>query len=107
MARLALAGNAPVIPAGIALQCEHILFREARGGDQVEAARLYFGGSYAVTLGQPLRFEGDIEDRSYVKGAAQQVMDRTMDLARVSALRIRASVPAGEPAVLVPALGRL
>jgi 1-acyl-sn-glycerol-3-phosphate acyltransferase len=104
-ARLALASGAPVIPVGIALEREHIKFLEARGGDQVETARIYFGGPYAVTGGRPMQLTGDIENRAYVRQAAGEIMGQIMSLAAASALRLRrAGAPAksliGSPALI-------
>jgi 1-acyl-sn-glycerol-3-phosphate acyltransferase len=105
--RLALAGNAPVIPAGIALDPEHIVLTEARGGDQMETARIYLGGRYAVTTGLPVHLEGNLEDRAYVKAATCHIMDAIAGLAQTSALRMRtaAGLPAGT--VGAPAFGRV
>ena len=58
VARLALAGGAPIVPVGIALEREHILFREAHGGGKVETARILLGGAYAMTIGRPITLEG-------------------------------------------------
>jgi 1-acyl-sn-glycerol-3-phosphate acyltransferase len=106
VARLAIAGSAPVIPVGIALQAEHIRFKEARGGDQTETARIYLRGPYAVTTGLPIHLEDDVENRAFVKEATRQIMDSIAVLAQTSALRMRtASVrPAG--ATTVPSFGR-
>ncbi len=106
VARLALATGAPVLPAGIALQWDHVTYREARGGDTVDTARLYVGGPYAVTIGRPLHLAGDGDDRVLVQRSAQGVMDAIASLARASALRLpdgRLSEPA---TALVPAIGR-
>jgi 1-acyl-sn-glycerol-3-phosphate acyltransferase len=107
VARLALAGGAPIIPAGIALQQEHIVFKEARGGDQVETARIYRGGPYAVTTGLPIYLDGALDDRSYVHWATQQTMAAIIMLAQASALRICRPVAPATGATLFPAFGRI
>jgi 1-acyl-sn-glycerol-3-phosphate acyltransferase len=109
-ARLALASGAPIVPAGIALQREHILWREARAGAQVETARIYCGGPYAVTTGLPLFLSGDLTDRAHVRQAVQRIMGHIMELAQASALRLRAARAAGagpnDRPVLEPAFSR-
>jgi 1-acyl-sn-glycerol-3-phosphate acyltransferase len=107
VARLALAGGAPVIPVGIALQTEHIIFKEARGGDKVETARIYLGGPYAMTTGLPLHFDGDIEDRPYVQAATRRIMDAIMNLTQISALRMRTTLAPQGGVALQPAFGRI
>ncbi len=102
VARLAIASGAPVIPVGIALDREHITFFEARGGGQVETARLYLSGPYAATGGAPLRFSGDLEDRALVRAAASRVMTEIMRLANQSALRLRAAYASARLLPLAP-----
>ncbi len=88
VARLALATGVPVIPAGIALQRDHILFREARGGDIVATSRLYFRGPYAVTMGRPLRLVGAVQDHASVRLAVQEVMGQIAALTQMSETRL-------------------
>ena len=107
VARLALAGGAPVVPAGIALRPEHILYKEARGGDDVQTARIYFGGPYAVTMGQPMYLHGNIEDWGYVQKISQRITDTIMGLAQVSALRMRTATSETNRGALYPAFGRV
>jgi 1-acyl-sn-glycerol-3-phosphate acyltransferase len=107
VARLALAGSAPIVPAGIALQPDHIILREARGGGTVETARIYLGGPYAVTTGLPIRLDGDGDDRRYVQHSTQQIMDAITDLAQVSARRMRGALEPASGAPLAPAFGRI
>ncbi len=105
VARLAIASGAPVIPLGIALDRGHITFVEAHGGGQVETARLYLTGPYAVTGGAALRFDGDLEDRTRVRAAADQIMANIMRLANLSALRLRAGHTSAQVLPLAPSFG--
>lgn len=105
-ARLALVSGAPVIPVGLALAPEHIVFRTARGGDQIETARLYFGGPYAMTVGLPMHFDGDVEDRTHVRDIAQQMIAQIMHLASTSALRLRSAPRPIHTLLGAPAFGR-
>ena len=91
VARLALTTGAPIIPVGIGLQREHITFREITAGGKTEIARWYFHGPYAVTAGEAMHFEGEVEDREHVRAVSQRIMQRISLLARESAQRISAS----------------
>jgi len=93
VARLALISGAPVIPVGIHLQRERIRFVETTVGDDTETARWYLYGPYAMTVGEPMRFEGDVEDRRYVRSISERIMQRIARLSRESAQRISASQP--------------
>jgi 1-acyl-sn-glycerol-3-phosphate acyltransferase len=104
VARLAIAAGVPVIPAGIALQREHIHFKEARAGAEVQTSRLYFGGPYAVTLGRPVYLSGSIEDHAGVRRSAEEVMGEIASLAQISARRLRAGMAPARAVDLVPAL---
>ena len=86
-ARLALMTNAPIVPVGIHLRRERIRFVETTVGDKTETARWYLRGPYAITVGEPLRFRGDVEDRQYVRWVSERIMQRIAGLARESALR--------------------
>lgn len=88
VARLALATGAPIIPVGIALQRERIHFRETHAGSESITARWYFSGTYAMTVGEPLIFNGDGEDRAYVRSATDQIMQRIVNLAAKSEARL-------------------
>jgi 1-acyl-sn-glycerol-3-phosphate acyltransferase len=91
VARLALITGAPVVPVGIHLQREGIYFRETTVDDKTEVARFYLHGPYAVTIGEPMRFEGDVEDREFVRAVSRRIMQHISQLARESAQRIRTS----------------
>ena len=88
VARLALATGTPIIPVGIALQRDRIHFRETHAGPESITARWYFGGAYAMTVGEPLIFNGDGADRAYVRSATDQIMHRIVNLAAESEARL-------------------
>ena len=88
-ARLALTTGVPVVPVGIFLRrdrCHNIRSRIA-GGIPSEA-RWYLRGPYAVTVGQPTQFEGDVEDREHVHRISETIMERIRRLAYESERRI-------------------
>jgi 1-acyl-sn-glycerol-3-phosphate acyltransferase len=101
-ARLALSTGAPVIPVGIHLHREGIRYVDTRLDDVSAVARWYLRGPYAMTIGQALRFEGDVEDRDRVRAISDRIMRRIASLSHESARRLQASrrlVPALENAV--------
>ena len=97
VARLALASGAPVIPLGVSLDPKRILFRRAHAAGMSDEARWYLGGRYSVTVGQPMHFACQGEERGYVRAATQAVMQQIMQLAQQSHARaggVQAKAPA-------------
>ncbi len=88
VARLALASGAPVIPVGVHLQRErmHTIRSTVRG--QVEYGRWYIRGPYNLTVGAPLIYRGNPEDRPLVRAVAEAVMHHIIELARESEIRM-------------------
>lgn len=88
VARLALASGAPVIPVGIHLNWNkiHTIRSTVRG--QVEYGRWYLRGPYNVTFGNPLSFQGDVDDRQHVRLVADAVMHHIIELAHESKERM-------------------
>lgn len=88
VARLALASGAPVIPVGVHLQWErvHTIRSTVRG--RVEYGRWYIRGPYNLTVGRPLYFRGDVENRPLVRSVAETVMHHIIELARESEIRM-------------------
>jgi 1-acyl-sn-glycerol-3-phosphate acyltransferase len=78
-ARLALSTGASVIPIGIHLKRERMLRTNARGLPKV--GFVYVRGPYAVTIGEAMRFEGDVEDRALVNKVSEVIMDKIKLLA--------------------------
>lgn len=88
VARLALASGAPVIPVGIHLQRERIHSIRSTVAGVHHIGRWYIRGPYNMTIGEPLRFNGDVEDRPLVRAVASTVMHNIIELARLSELRM-------------------
>ena len=100
VARLAVSTGAPVIPVGIGLDRRRIHRLEAKVAGKPEVVTWYLHGPYALTVGRPLHFQGDVHDWACVRVASEQIMDRIAALARESDRRIaQASVPASQPGV--------
>jgi 1-acyl-sn-glycerol-3-phosphate acyltransferase len=87
VARLAIASGAPVFPVGIYLQKNLIHTIKPKGKTKIEIGPLYLNGPFNITIGKPMRFTGDVEDREHVKDVAHQVMLKIIRLADESKQR--------------------
>lgn len=71
--RIALAAHATIVPVGIYVNPTYIrrhFFHRKYG---LEESRWLLHGKYYITIGKPLRFEGDVENRELVKEFTNQV----------------------------------
>lgn len=94
-ARLALLTGVPIVPVGIYLPRErnravglHIAGREC-------TAYWYMRGTYSMTVGEAMYFEGDVENRSYVASISARIMQQIVSLAFES--EWRATEPTNVP----------
>jgi 1-acyl-sn-glycerol-3-phosphate acyltransferase len=87
-ARLALLTGAPVIPIGIYFQRERARALVSKFKGKSETGYWYLRGPYGVTVGQPMRFAGDAEDRTHVRSISKIIMDAINSLALDSQRRI-------------------
>jgi 1-acyl-sn-glycerol-3-phosphate acyltransferase len=90
-ARLALSSGAPLVPVGIGLRREGIRCVDRELDGQVETITWYTNGPYAMTVGRPLQFEGDVADRALVRNISRQIMQRISSLAQESSRRVAVS----------------
>jgi 1-acyl-sn-glycerol-3-phosphate acyltransferase len=87
VARLALQAGVPVIPLGIYLSekgCKRI---PTSVDGKPDLITWYLHGPYAVTIGKPLWFSGDANDKPLVKTIAESVMQNIRALAQESRQR--------------------
>jgi 1-acyl-sn-glycerol-3-phosphate acyltransferase len=87
-ARLALSTGVPVIPIGIHLQRERIHVVESRYSGVSAIGKWYLRGPYAMTVGKPMMFVGDVEDRERVQAVSECIIRRIAHLAPQSAHRM-------------------
>ena len=87
VARLALSTGVPVIPIGISLNkaLSTSITSDISGSETT--AWWYLRGPYVVTVGQPLQFEGQSEDRSKVHSVSLQIMESIQALVHESDTR--------------------
>jgi 1-acyl-sn-glycerol-3-phosphate acyltransferase len=88
-ARLALLTGVPVVPVGIYLPRERNWTVSATIDGRDTVGYWYLRGPYSVTVGDPLRFEGDVEDRDHVSSVTGSIMQHIVSLADQSEQRAR------------------
>jgi len=88
-ARLALRTGVPVIPVGIYLPRERTLSITSGISGKKTTANWYLRGPYSVTVGQPMKFEGNAEDHEQVRGVTHSIMESIRALAQESEQRLR------------------
>ena len=87
-ARLALKTGVAVIPVGIYLLQEKSVYITSRLGGKQTAGYWYWHGPYAITVGKPVHFQGDPEDKEVVQATAQKMMGLIRSLAGESKARV-------------------
>jgi 1-acyl-sn-glycerol-3-phosphate acyltransferase len=87
-ARLALKTGVTVIPVGIYLLQEKSVYISSRLGGTQTAGYWYWRGPYAITVGKPVHFQGDPDNKEQVQSTAQQMMELIRSLASESKERI-------------------
>ena len=91
-ARLALSTGAPIIPIGIHLPRERIHVVESKYSGISATGRWYLRGPYAMTVGKPMVFKGDVKDREYVREVGERIIQSIAHLAQQSARRAERSL---------------
>jgi len=87
-ARLALSSGVPVIPIGIYLSdkgCRHI---PATFEGEPDIVTWYLRGPYAITIGKPMHFHGDVNDKDFVRKVSKNIMQSIRALALDSQRRV-------------------
>jgi 1-acyl-sn-glycerol-3-phosphate acyltransferase len=92
--RLAMLTGAPVIPVGIHYPREkNIRISSKIAGGEKSDGYWYLTGPYQITVGEPMCFSGDADDRAQVEAASIQLMDQIAYLADESRLRMSRPIP--------------
>ncbi len=89
-ARLALESGAPIVPIGVALDRSRIRLIETKVKNEPALGTWYFHGPYAITVGSPMVFHGNVEDRERVDSISDDIMDRIAGLETESRRRLDA-----------------
>jgi 1-acyl-sn-glycerol-3-phosphate acyltransferase len=88
-ARLALMTGVPVVPVGIYLHRSWNFRIASRISGANTEGYWYLFGPYAMTVGQPMDIQGDVNDREYVRTVSDTIMERVRALAHESEKYIR------------------
>jgi 1-acyl-sn-glycerol-3-phosphate acyltransferase len=92
-ARLALMSGAPIIPIGISLRHDRCTSIRSKIDGTMAEARWYLYGPYAMTVGEPMYFAGDVNDREHVRTVTDLIMRQVRLLAQESKHRILTKKP--------------
>lgn len=87
-ARLALATGAPVIPVGISLNHKKLRQVHTTIDGKKETGSWYLHGPYAMTVGEPVSYQGSTEDREQVHAVTGQIMQQIAALRRFGDVRL-------------------
>jgi 1-acyl-sn-glycerol-3-phosphate acyltransferase len=87
VARLALQSGVPVVPVGIHLHDENCRRVPTVLEGKPDIITWYLHGPYSITIGKPLHFQGDANNRPLVKRIAENVMEQIRTLSHESRLR--------------------
>ena len=88
VARLALRSGVPVVPIGIYLLGENCKRIPTTLEGKPEVITWYLHGPYAITIGRPLKFQGDVDDWPQVRSIAENVMAQIRNLTMESKRRV-------------------
>ncbi len=94
--RLALETGVPVVPVGIHIDRQRIRAIGTQVAGQEELGLWYFGGPYAMTVGEPFRLEGDVKDWSQVRHFSTELMERIGHLVDESTCRVERTALKGK-----------
>jgi 1-acyl-sn-glycerol-3-phosphate acyltransferase len=96
-ARIALQSGAPVIPVGIHLDPDGYVENTITTDSYSGLARWVRRGSYYLTVGKAMQFEGDVEDRDHVHQVARNIMDAIEFQAHRSEIRMATTHVSWQP----------
>jgi 1-acyl-sn-glycerol-3-phosphate acyltransferase len=96
-ARLALATGAPVIPVGISLNPKKIHQIHATIDGKAETTCWYLHGPYAMTVGDPVCYQGSADDHERVRSVTGQIMQQIAVLRGQGDIRLKHRAPKRAP----------
>jgi 1-acyl-sn-glycerol-3-phosphate acyltransferase len=91
VARLALSSGVPVIPIGISLNDKSCKRIPTTLEGEPDIITWYLHGPYAITIGKALHFQGDANDKDFVKSVSETIMQSIRALAKDSRRRVSES----------------
>lgn len=87
-ARLALSSGVPVIPIGIYLSDKGCRRIPATFEGEPDIVTWYLRGPYAITIGKPMHFRGDVDDKDFVRKVSENIMQSIRALVLDSQRRV-------------------
>jgi 1-acyl-sn-glycerol-3-phosphate acyltransferase len=87
-ARLALSSGVPVIPIGIYLSDKGCRRIPATFDGEPDIVTWYLRGPYAITIGKPMHFRGDVNDKDFVRKVSENIMQNIRALVLDSQRRV-------------------
>jgi 1-acyl-sn-glycerol-3-phosphate acyltransferase len=87
-ARLALSSGVPVIPIGISLKDKNCKRFSSTFEGEPDIITWYLHGPYAITIGKPVQFLGDANNKELVNQVSENIMERIKLLAQESQRRM-------------------
>ncbi len=88
VARLALSSGVPVVPVGIYLSDKGCHRIPVKFDGEPDIVTWYLHGPYAVTVGKPMHFRGNGQDKDFVRKVAENIMQSIRGLALESQKRV-------------------
>lgn len=73
-ARIALSTGVSVVPVGIHLNKKLLIPINFKANGLQLPSYIYLRGAYSITIGEPMRFKGDVEDRELVGKVTETIM---------------------------------
>lgn len=90
--RLALLSGKPIVPIGISIKEKNVRWIKSMIKGVQEWGKWYFKGPYALSIGKPIHFRGDIEDRNKVKHMSSWLGRKISGLAKESSNRLKLNI---------------
>ncbi|KAF0106269.1 MAG: 1-acyl-sn-glycerol-3-phosphate acyltransferase [Anaerolineaceae bacterium] len=87
-ARLALMTGVPVVPVGIYLRRHRCTTIRSKTIGRPTVGFWHLRGPYGMTIGQPLKFSGDAENKEHIHSIAETIMESIARLASTSQARV-------------------
>jgi len=88
VARLALSSGVPVIPIGIYLSDKGCRRIPATLEGEPDIVTWYLHGPYSITIGKPMLFRGNVDDKDFVRKVAESIMQSIRGLVLESQQRV-------------------
>ncbi len=88
--RLAILSGKPIIPIGIGVRQQNVRWIKSIIKGIEEWGKWYLKGPYAISIGKPIKFNGDIKNRQEVKYLSSWLGEKISVLAKESNKRLNA-----------------